>query len=71
MYTLNSNQYIPYKSKRLPSGLPACATYWYITNEKGQTIDRLSLKPYRGKEMTRYAFHSETDAISFLNKLNS
>ena len=71
MYKLNSNQYIPYKSKTLPSGLPACKTYWYITNDKGKVIDRTTFKPYRGKQMNRYAFHDETSAQNIVNQLNN
>lgn len=70
MYTLHSNQYIPYKAKRLPSGLPACSTYWYITDDKGRTIDKRTLKPYRGKQMDRYAMHSETEAKAYVDVLN-
>ncbi len=74
MYTLHSNQYIPYKGKNLPSGLPACKTYWYITNDKGKTINIKTLKPYKGKEMSNYAMHSKTEAecfLDYLNKLNN
>lgn len=70
MYQINSNQYIPRKGKSLASGMPACQTYWYITNDKGQTIDKVSFKPYRGKEMTRYMFHNEEMANEVLTKLN-
>lgn len=70
-YKLQFNQYIPRKSKSLPSGMPACATYWYITDEKGRTINFKTLKPYRGKEMSNYAIHSKTEAESFLDYLNS
>jgi hypothetical protein len=56
-YELRSNQYIPYKSKSLPSGMPACATYYYIVNEDGKVLDKQTLKPYRGKQMNRYAIH--------------
>ena len=70
MYTLQSNQYIPYRAKTLPSGFPACSTYWYITDEKGRTIDKRTLKPYRGKQMDRYAMHSESDAKAYVEVLN-
>lgn len=70
MYKLNSNQYIPFNSKRLPSGLPACATYYYFTNDKGKVVDKATLKPYRGKEMTRYAMHSKVEAEAYLEVIN-
>ena len=70
MYKLKENQYIPYRSKMLPSGLPACKTYWYITDDKGKTIDKTTFKPYRGKEMNRYAFHDKAIAESIVNQLN-
>jgi hypothetical protein len=74
MYHLHSNQYIPYRGERLSSGLPACRTYWYITNDKGKTINIKTLKPYRGKNMSVYAMHSKTEAecfLDYLNKLNN
>jgi hypothetical protein len=70
-YTLQSNQYIPRKSKSLPSGMPACATYWYITDENGKTINIKTFKPYRGKEMSNYAMHSKTQAQSLVDYLNN
>ena len=71
MYTLNENQYIPRKAKTLPSGFPACATYYYITNDKDQVISRKTLKPYRGKEMDNYAFHDKEYAEHFVKGLNN
>ena len=66
-FTLHSNQYIPYKPKSLPSGMPACATYYYITNENGKVVDNITLKPYRGKQMNRYAlFGSRESAEKYL-----
>ena len=67
--TLHSNQYIPRKGKSLPSGMPACATYWYfMRNDK--ILDFKTLKPYRGKDMSRYAMHSETEAKAYLEVIN-
>lgn len=61
-YKIESNQYIPHNARRLASGMPACATYYYIVNDKGQVVDKTTLKPYRGKQMNRYAIHSEEQA---------
>jgi len=70
MYTLKSNQYIPYNAKRTPSGYPIASTYYYIVNNKGQVCDKKTLKPYRGNQMQRYAMHSEQQAISYLETIN-
>lgn len=69
-FELKSNQYIPYKPKSLPSGMPACATYYYFVNEKGQVVDKATLKPYRGKQMDRYAMHSKAEAEAYLEVIN-
>lgn len=69
-FELKSNQYIPRKGKSLPSGMPACETYYYFVNEKGQVVDFKTLKPYRGKEMNRYAMHSKTAAEAYLETIN-
>lgn len=71
MYSLRSNQYIPRNAKSLPSGLPACKTYWYLVNEDGKTLDKVTLKPYKGLEMNRYAMKSETEARAYLKVINS
>jgi hypothetical protein len=71
MFTLHSNQYIPYKSKSLPSGYPACATYYYFCNAEGKVVDKVTLKPYRGKDMSRYAMHSEVEALAYLEVINN
>ena len=70
MYQVKSNQYIPRKAKSLPSGMPACSTYYYVINEQGKVISHKTLKPYRGKEMTNYWFHSQESAEQFANQLN-
>lgn len=69
-FELKDNQYIPYKAKMLPSGMPACATYYYLVNEKGQVVDFKTLKPYRGKQMNRYAMHSKAAAEAYLEVIN-
>jgi hypothetical protein len=69
-FELRENQYIPYKAKRLPSGMPACETYYYLVDEKGRTIDKITLKPYRGKQMERYAMKSKTEAEAYLEVIN-
>jgi hypothetical protein len=70
MFILKSNQYIPANAKRLPSGMSACATYYYLVNDKGQVVDFKTLKPYRGKEMNRYAMHSKIQAEAYLEVIN-
>jgi hypothetical protein len=69
-YKLLSNQYIPHRGKRLESGMPACATYYYIVNEQGKVINKYTLKPYRGKQMDMYAFHDKLYAEQFLDNIN-
>lgn len=69
-YSLKENQYIPYNGKRLPSGYPACATYYYFVNENDKVVDKETLKPYRGKQMNRYAMHSKVQAEAYLEVIN-
>lgn len=69
-FVLHSNQYIPYRPKSLPSGMPACETYYYITNDQGKVINKHTLKPFRGKQMDSYAFHNKEYAEWFVNNLN-
>ena len=64
MYYLKENQYLPHGM-----GRPA-ATYYYFVNEKGNTVDFKTLKPYRGKQMNRYAMHSKTAAEEYLKVIN-
>lgn len=71
MFVVKSNQYIPYKAKSLPSGMPACETYYYVTNEKGQIMSKKTLKPYRGKEMNNYFFPLKELAEKFVTQLES
>ena len=70
MFYLRSNQYIPARPERLPSGMPKCKTYYYFVNEQNQVIDKRTLKPYRGKQIDRYAMHSETEAKAYLEVIN-
>ena len=69
-FKLKSNQYIPYNAKRTPSGYPMASTYYYFVNEKNQTIDLKTLKPYRGKQKNRYAMYNEAQAIAYLEVIN-
>jgi hypothetical protein len=69
-FELRSNQYIPYRAKSLPSGMPACSTYYYFVNENGKVVDKNTLKPYRGKQMNRYAMHSKAQAEAYLETIN-
>jgi hypothetical protein len=70
MYKVESNQYIPYKPKSLPSGMPACSTYYYVVNEQGKVISHKTSKPYRGKDMANYKFNSQEGAENFAKNLN-
>jgi len=71
MFTLHSNQYIPRKGKSLESGMPACATYYYLQNANQKVVDKNTLKPYRGKQMDRYAIHSKEQAEALLEEANA
>lgn len=70
MFQVQSNQYIPRKGKSTPSGMPMCATYYYVTNERGQVVSHKTLKPYRGKDLANYWFHDKESAENFAKKLN-
>jgi hypothetical protein len=69
-YKLEENQYIPRNGKSLPSGYPACATYYYFVNENNKVVDFKTLKPYKGKQMNRYAMHSKVQAEAYLEVIN-
>ena len=69
-FTLQSNQYIPFRAKKSPSGMPLAETYYYFTNEDGKVVDKITLKPYRGKEMNRYAMKSKVEAETYLEVIN-
>ena len=61
MYSLKENQYLPNGFGR-PAG-----TYYYFVNEDGKTIDKETLKPYRGKQMERFAIKNREQAEAHLN----
>jgi len=64
-FELRDNQY-------LPNGLGKPAeTYYYIVNDKGQIINKKTLKPYRGKQMDNYAFKNIAVAQAFLKIINN
>jgi len=71
MFQVKSNQYIPYRAKTLPSGLPACATYYYIVDVYGNTINKTTYKPYKGKQMDKYAIHDKEQADKLCEKINT
>ena len=63
-HTLKDNQY-------LPDGLgKPVKTYYYFVNHLGQTIDYKTLKPYKGKQMKKYAILSLDEAVEILKKIN-
>jgi len=63
-YEVKSNQYLPNGF-----GRPA-ATYYYVANEKGQSIDFKTRKPYSGKQMDRYMFYTQERAEAFAKEMN-
>lgn len=70
MFQLKENQYIPYRAKTLPSGMPKCETYYYFVDSEGRVVDKKTLKPYKGKQMERYAMKSKTEAEAYLEVIN-
>ena len=62
-YRLESNQYIPHKKGGV-------ATYYYLVNEKGQQLDKATLKPYDGIDFGRVAIKSKSEAETYLQKIN-
>jgi hypothetical protein len=71
MFHLQSNQYIPYNAKKGPTGLTLCSTYYYFTNDNGKVVDKITLKPYRGKQMERYAMKSKVEVEAYLEVINN
>ncbi len=69
-YTIQSNQYIPFRAEKSPDGMPLATTYYYVANKSGKSINKNTGKSYRGKQMREYAFRSEAEAQTFLNQLN-
>jgi len=64
MYQLRENKY-------LPNGLGKPAkTYYYFVNGSEKVIDFKTLKPYRGKQMNRYAMHDKIQAQAYLDVIN-
>lgn len=61
-YSLKSNVYIPYGG--------GVATYYYLVNDKGQQLDKATLKPYNGKDFGRYGIKSKSEAETYLQKIN-
>lgn len=45
-------------------------TYWYLVDNNGKTLDKATLKPYRGKNLQRYAMNSFSQAQAYLDTLN-
>ena len=70
-YQIKSNQYIPYKPKSLPSGMPKCETYYYIVDENNKVINKHTLKTYRGRNLQMYYFKTEEGAKTLLEQLNN
>ena len=46
------------------------ATYHYVVNENGDTINKETKKVYRGQELTKYWFNTKEQAQKFANELN-
>jgi len=63
-FQLKENQYSPNGI-----GKPA-ATYYYFVDDKGNTIDLKTLKPYRGKQMERFAMKNKIEAENYLKIIN-
>jgi hypothetical protein len=63
-FSVESNQYIPY-------GSSIGKTYYYVVNEKGQTINKKTGKVYKGKQMNNYKFSTENEAKKYAKKLNN
>jgi hypothetical protein len=41
-----------------------------LVDEKGRTVDKITLKPYRGKQMKKYTMKSKTEAEAYLDAIN-
>ena len=66
MYKIEENQYIPYKARLSPQGMPLAKTYYYVTNDKGKIVNKHTGKPYRGKQMRNFAFNEKESAENFI-----
>ena len=62
-YRLAKSWYIPYKKGGVE-------IYYYLVNDKGQSLDKATLKPYNGKDLGRYAIKSKSEAETYLQKIN-
>jgi capsule polysaccharide modification protein KpsS len=65
-YKIESNQYIPRKGETSPNGIRLAQTYYYVVDEKGNTISHKTSKPYRGTDMKHYAFYTRESAEAFV-----
>ena len=70
-YQIKSNQYIPYKPKSLPSGMPKCETYYYVVDENNKVINKHTLKTYRGRNLDMFYFRTREGAETLLDQLNN
>jgi aminoglycoside phosphotransferase (APT) family kinase protein len=70
-FKMRENQYVPRNAKLSPSGFPLGSTYYYFVNEQGKVVDKMTLKPYRGKDLKRYAYFSKFLAEFHLHIINS
>ena len=44
--------------------------YYYFVNEKGQIVNYMTLRPYRGKKMEKYAMKSKVQAMAYIAVIN-
>ena len=63
-YQVKVNQYIP-------RGGNKGVDYYYVSDEKGNVINKNTGKIYRGKEMTNYKFSTNSEAQLYADKLNN
>ncbi|MFN4026427.1 MAG: zincin-like metallopeptidase domain-containing protein [Flavobacterium sp.] len=61
-YKVRSNQYLK-KGK--------ASTYYYIVDDKGQSINKVTGKVYKGKNLELYAFSDKGQAQNIANEMNS
>jgi hypothetical protein len=58
------------KSNQVMNRKGEITTHHYLVNNQGQTVDKNTLKPYKGFDRGRYATYSKTEAESLLTKAN-
>ena len=63
-FTVEVNQYIPYKSNK-------GVNYYYVVDEMNNVINKNTGKIYRGKQMDNYKFTTKEEAENYANSLNS